>query len=727
MKRTAKILIILLFITALVPAAFFGYYFSVTAGERLHAEKLTLAQACVQLYDKDGREIEAPAEIRESVPFSELPPYVCNAFVAVEDKNFYAHSGFDYKRIAKAFLKNAASFSFREGASTISQQLIKNTHLSGEKTINRKLKEFKLTRILEKNYSKEEILELYVNSIYFGHNAFGIADAARFYFGKDAKELTPAESATLAALVKSPNRYSPFKDADKCLARRNFVLKLMREQNYISEREYAEAVAESLPEAPSEKRKGNSYLSLVFDELTELFPDFETGELSRLKVYTFLDADLQTELEKTQADSDVTVVVRDNGENAVKAFYSTAGNLARLPASTIKPLLVYAPAMQENLISPATPILDEQTDFGGYSPSNYGGNFGGYMSARYALSRSVNVPAVKLLNTLGCEKAVSYLEKMNLHVGKDDYSLTLALGGMKQGFTPTALADAYATFTDGGNFAPSRTIARVENQKGKTLYRFTTQKTKVFSEDVCFLLNDMLQTAVKEGTAKKLSVLPFPVCAKTGTGGSAKGNTDAYTVAYTKDDTVAVWLGNRDNSPIDATGGGAPASIVLKTLRLLYQTHAPAPFTSCDGVQSVELDKEEYEQNHRIVCADPAAPPYTSLTELFRSSALPNGTSARFSHPTIEKPRISVVNGGVCIELCQTKYYDYIIKRTNGGGTTTVYSGKYRQKVYDNSVKAGENYTYTVIPVYKGTEGEPVTLPSVLIKQNASLPDDWWD
>ena len=206
MKRAVKIIMILLFAAALVPTAFLGYYFSVTAGEKLHAEKLTLAQSCVQFYDKDGREIENPSQIRESVPLSSLPPHVGNAFVAVEDKNFYRHNGFNYKRIAKAFLKNIATFSFREGASTISQQLIKNTHLSGEKTINRKLKEFKLTRILEKNYSKEEILELYLNTIYFGHDSFGIADAARFYFGKKAEELTPAESAMLAALVKSPNR-----------------------------------------------------------------------------------------------------------------------------------------------------------------------------------------------------------------------------------------------------------------------------------------------------------------------------------------------------------------------------------------------------------------------------------------------------------------------------------------------------------------------------------------
>ncbi len=727
MKRAVKIIMILLFAAALVPTAFLGYYFSVTAGEKLHAEKLTLAQSCVQFYDKDGREIENPSQIRESVPLSSLPSHVCNAFVAVEDKNFYRHNGFNYKRIAKAFLKNIATFSFREGASTISQQLIKNTHLSGEKTINRKLKEFKLTRILEKNYSKEEILELYLNTIYFGHDSFGIADAARFYFGKKAEELTPAESAMLAALVKSPNRYSPFKNTEKCLERRNFVLRLMREQNYITCDEQEEAENTPLPTAPSKEKKGNSYLSLVFDELTELFPDYEAGQLSGLRVYTYLDPTLQAELEKTEAESDATILVRDNRSDCVKAFHSTAGLLTRLPASTIKPLLVYAPALQENAISPATPILDEKTNFGGYSPSNYGGTFGGYMSARYALSHSVNVPAVKLLNTLGCSKAVSYLEKMNLHVEKDDYTLSLALGGMKEGFTLTSLADAYSTFAEGGTFARSSFISRVDNKKGKTIYQFRPIKTPVFSDDVCFLLNDMLQTAVREGTAKKLSSLPFSVCAKTGTGANANGNVDAYTIAYTTRDTVAVWLGNRDNSPITATGGGAPAAIALNALRTLYRNEQPEEFPACDGVVSVDIDREEYETNHRILRADPAAPLYTNLTELFRANAIPESVSARFSRPSIENPKISVINNAVCIELCQTKYYDYIVKRENGGKTATVYSGKYRQKIFDNSVKAGQSYTYTVIPVYQGVEGIPITLPSVFVKSNANLPEEWWD
>lgn len=721
MKRALKIFLWLALSAAVVIAALTIFYLSVTAGTDLQPEKLSLAKTCVRVFDANGGEIALP---RSSEEISSLPAYLPNAFVAVEDKRFYSHSGIDYKRIGKATLKNIATFSFREGASTISQQLIKNTHLSGEKTLTRKLREFKLARRLEKEYSKEEILELYLNSIYFGHSAFGIGSAARFYFGKEAKELTPAESATLAALVKSPNRYSPFKDAEKCLSRRNFVLDLMEEQGYLTEEERDRAKEEPLPRTPFPEEKESAYLSLVWDELSALFPDVSSGD--ELRVYTFLDPALQAELETTQTDSDVCALVRDVRTNGIKAFYSTCGVLKRLPASVIKPLAVYAPALQENLISPATPVLDEEVNFAGYSPSNYGGGYGGYMSVRYALSRSVNVPAVKILNELGTERACAYLEKMNLPVERSDYSLALALGGMKEGFTLFRLADGYATFANGGKYAPSQTVSRVENGKGKILYEFSPARNRVFDEDVCFLMNDMLQTTAREGTAKKLKGLPFPVCAKTGTGGTAEGNTDAYTVAYTQDDVVAVWLGNRDNSPVEATGGGLPANIALGILETLYRNSPPEPFHKCDKVTEVALDREEYETNHRLLRADPLAPSYLTTKELFRADAVPEAESTRFSRPKIEKPLISVKNGAVIIQLCQTKYYDYVIKRENNGQVSTIYSGKYRQTVCDNSVRPEEKYTYTVIPVWQGIEGEPVTLPSVSIA-TPEIPEDWWE
>ncbi len=725
MKRAIIIISSILSACSVLVLAFFLFYFSATAGVRLNPEKLKESFNTVKVYDADGGEIALPA-LRKCASISALPDYVPNAFVAVEDKRFYDHDGFDYKRIGKALLKNIASFSFREGASTISQQLIKNTHLTGEKTIRRKLKEMKLTRALEKNYSKKEILSLYLNSIYFGHSAFGIEEAASYYFGKSAETLTPAESATLAALVRSPNRYSPFRDGEKCLKRRNFVLSLMRDQKYISQEQYESALNEPLPLAPNKTdESGRSYLSLVFSELSALYPEEEPAN-SELKIYTFFKPELQREIESYKADADFSACVLDNSAHGIQAFYSTVGNLKRLPASVIKPLLVYAPALEENVISPATPLLNERTDFGGYSPRNFGDEYGGYVSARYALSRSVNVPAVKILNELGVEKACNYLAALGLNVPESDYSLALALGGMREGFTLTDLSSAYSAFACMGNFAPSRTIKKIETASGKTLFEFHPEPKGVFSEDTAALINDMLQTAVTEGTAKKLRTLGFEVAAKTGTGANERGNSDAYTVSYTTENTVAVWMGMRDFSPIETTGGGLPASLALKINQSLYKLHKPSPFPRSERVVSVAFDKEEYENNHRILLADPSAPALTTLSELFRESAAPTATSTRFSCPVIQKPTILVKNDSVCIVLCQTEYYDYVIKRKNNGKTVLVYEGKYRSSITDNSVEGGKSYEYIVIPVYRGKEGTPVVLPSVYIEKKNEVPDGWW-
>ncbi len=723
MKRAAIVLASIFGVAGALLLALFFAYLGITAGVRLDPEKLTLDTACVRVYDIGGDPMET-AE-RESVSIRSLPAYVPNAFVAVEDKRFYTHNGMDYRRIAKAMLKNAASFSFREGASTISQQLIKNTHLTSDKTIARKLKEMKLTRALERRYSKEEILELYVNSIYFGHNAFGIGSAANFYFGKDAEELTPAESAMLAALVRSPNTYSPFKNPEKCLGRRDFVLSLMLKQGYITTAQYAEARKTPLPALPTESSR-NVYLSRVFEELSAIFPEAGSGELGSLKVYTAFDKNLQNELESAEVSSDYCAVVLDNRTHAVKALHSTCGTPKRLPASVIKPLLVYAPAIEENLISPATPLSDERTDFGGYMPDDCDGASGKYVSARYALAHSVNIPAVRVLNALGCDRACSYLEKLRLPVEEEDRTLALALGGMKEGFPLPALAEAYAAFANGGCFAPFSTILRVESESGKVIYNYRPQKTRVFSDETCALINDMLKTAAKEGTAKRLACLPFSVCAKTGTAESKNGNTDAYTVAYTAEDAVAVWLGNRDNSPVDATGGGLPANIALRVLKALYADGAPQEFPACGGVERVAFDRLSYENDHKIVLSDPLAPVGENLYELFRKSAMPTEMCDRFSAPKIVCPGISVKNGTVYLELCQTKYYEYEVKRKNRGETTTIYRGKFQKLICDNSVRAGESYTYSVTPYYKDHAGETVTLPSVHIEAGGELPEDWW-
>ncbi len=724
MKRVLTIAAAALGLPLVALLAMTLYYIGVTANVRLDMKKLATPPAYVRIFDAEGEELSAAAAVNACS--KELPAHVGQAFIAVEDKRFYSHHGIDTRRMFAALFKNITTFSFQEGASTITQQLIKNTHLSGEKTIKRKLKEIKLARALEKRCTKENILSHYLNSIYFGHSAFGIENASQFYFGKCAAELDVAESAMLAAIVCSPNRYSPFRDAQRCRDRRDLVLSLMQQQGFLDEEEKAAAAQTPLPVSPAPAKTPNAYLAQVQTELADLFPDARSGDWGELKVYTYYQPRLQETLDATAHDSDFCALVRDNDNNAIVALAATAGTPLRSPASLIKPLLVFAPALEENLISPATPVADVQTDFGGYCPDDYGGASGAYMSVRHALAHSVNIPAVKIFNELGIARGAGYLANMQLHVPEDDRSLALALGGMKYGFSLPALADGYAVFARGGTFAPSSVIARVTDGTGNVLYEHYGRTRRVFSEDVCFLMNDMLQTAATEGTAKRLRALPFPVCAKTGTAGTDSGNTDAYCIGYTPKHVVAVWMGNADYTPIRTTGGGLPANETLRILQTLYQTDAPSAFPACDTVAKLAFDKESYERDHAVLLADPAAPPATTLTEYFRTSFPPTAKSKRFSEPSIPTPEIALKNGSVQIVLCQTEYYDYEIIRENRGKITTIYSGKYRQIICDNSITAGERYTYTVIPKYKQYSGKPVKLPSVTVPKADGIPQDWW-
>ncbi|MBR7100584.1 MAG: penicillin-binding protein, partial [Clostridia bacterium] len=460
------------------------------------------------------------------------------------------------------------------------------------------------------------------------------------------------------------------------------------------------------------------------------------------KIYTYLDCGLQKELEK-QAENcptDKSFCVIDNATCGVKAFYSTIGNAKRLPASAIKPLLVYAPALQENIISPATPVLDEKIDYAGYSPQNYGGEYHGYVSAREALAKSYNVPTVKILNTLNVKKGAEYLKKMNLSVKNEDLSLALALGGMQEGFALKDLVGAYTTFANQGNFTPCAFIEKITDSRGNLLFEGSKKSKKVFDFDSVTLLNDMLQTAVQSGTAKKLSGLPYEVCAKTGTGANANGNTDAYCVAYTSADTIGVWLGNADGSSIEnITGGGLPANINLNVQKYLYQNTSPAEFKKSDGVIRCSLDKLEYEKNHALFLSDVNAPiQEKTFSELFKKNFAPKKSSTYFSRPKLQNVGISCQNDGILLQLCHAEYLTIIINREESGEFKTIYQGECVENWLDEDVEEGKTYEYSITPYYKEFAGDTMVLPKVQYKKKSSadavdkaplnsiIPREWW-
>ena len=268
--KISLIILLSLLITALIPLFIFAV---ITKDAHLDVNKLISPSHNIIIIDENGNEVisASTSNKNKSVDVDELPENCKNAFIASEDRTFYSHNGLNYKRMIKAFFKNIAARSFKEGASTISQQLIKNTHLSNDKTIKRKLNEIKLTKKLEKRFEKDEILEMYLNTIYFGHNCYGLQSAAEFYFDKNAEALTLEESATLVGLLTSPNNYSPFKNPEKSLKRRNTVLKCMLECNFIDSQMYEKTIAKPLNAVmPKSCGKNADYIHAIFDEIEAL-------------------------------------------------------------------------------------------------------------------------------------------------------------------------------------------------------------------------------------------------------------------------------------------------------------------------------------------------------------------------------------------------------------------------------------------------------------------------
>lgn len=736
MKIVKNTLLVIACLFLALLAAAIAYYFCVTADFTLDAKKLEPATHCLTVLNGDDAFVAQMSfsDAQKQIALADLPQHVPAAFIAAEDKNFYKHHGLDYKGMIRAAMKNIQAGHFRQGASTISQQLVKNTQLTPERTIKRKLQEIKLTRQLERKFSKNAILEMYLNTIYFGHSCYGIESAAEFYFGKNASELTPAEAATLAAVIRSPNNYSPFSAPEKCRTIRNAILGQMHKLGYLGGDAFDTAANSELPKQNGNAIASQTYLDAVCREFEQL-PVFTPYTNKNYKIFTYLDSRMQEYAEnlKTTADrSGKSLLVFDNRTCGVSAFYTTEGEIPRQPGSLFKPLAVYAPAIEEGLLAPCTPILDEKTEFEGYAPSNYKEEYHGYISAREALAKSLNIPAVKVLRTLGTDRAEHYLEKLGLKIGPDDKNLSLALGGTVGEYTLPQLTAAYAAFANSGQFAPPRFIRKIEDEHGTVLYEREATSVQVFGADTAELINDMLACSVTEGTAKKLSLLPFAVCAKTGTCGTEQGNTDAYTIGYTAEHTVAVWMGNADNSRTNIYGGGLPCHYAMLLFKRLYADKLPArlPYGNTD---ECDIDLADYEKDHIVARAVHGQPRQYIAHEKFKHGALPKQESSVFASPHAEA-EISYKNDTITVDLCLTKYYAYSIKMFRNGKIKTTIDEYTKPTYMESKLDPNTQYTYCVTPYYKNENNEkvygiPLTLPTVHTPANNTRQKDfgeWW-
>lgn len=671
MKKFFKIsligFVIFFAVISFATVGLFAYINFSTTNIKFDSKMLMAQNSTIDIFDTSLNKINAKNGKKAKIKLKELPSYVKDAFISIEDKNFYQHHGLNYKRIAKAFLNNLKSHSMKEGASTISQQLIKNTHLTNEKTVKRKLNEMALAIKLEKQFSKDEILEIYLNVIYFGSGATGIENASQTYFGKKATDLTLAESATLAGIIKSPKTFSPVFNKENCQNRRNLVLNEMLKDKKIDEKQYQNAINSDivLTQKNSIQNK-NFYEEATLQEAENLLDLTENQiALSGYKIFTYQQSVDQKALENAVTNksfyakngygsaADGAGIVVDNKTGGVTAF---AGNtiydicsMRRSPGSAIKPILVYAPALENGKISPNSMIFDEKKSFGGYQPKNVGDKYYGWISATKSIEQSLNIPAIKILQANGIENSKKFAQKCGIIFNKNDNNYAIALGGMTDGTTILELANSYLPFANDGNFIKAKFIKKISDKNGKIIYQNKENQTKVMSAETAYLMTDMLKSSVSHGTSSRLRDLPFEIAGKTGTVGvkNTNYNTDVWSVAYTPQKTSCIWLGDSEMTKekyLDGSNnGGTFATSMLKSVFQNIDIDKKQTFEKPSGIVECDLDLIALEKKHQMLLANPDTPSRYRKTAIFNRKYAPT----QIAELTTKN---SVCNIAVCIE-----------------------------------------------------------------------------
>ncbi|WP_462413625.1 transglycosylase domain-containing protein [Neobacillus sp. Marseille-QA0830] len=547
------------------------------------------------IYDQKG-EIASKISISniEGVGFKQIPKNMVNAVISTEDQRFYQHGGINYVAIARAFIRNLFSGQIVAGGSTVTQQLAKNAFLTQERTYTRKIKELIITKKIERTYSKDEIMERYLNQIYFGEGAWGIQRAAQTYFGKDTSELTLSESAMLAGLIKAPSILSPFKNMDKAIERRNVVLSLMKHEGYITQKDVEKAkdqtiVLNSKKSDDEYDGKYPYYVDNIIQEAMKKYGLTKSEVLSGgLRIYTELNPKLQTATEQvyqndslfpaSQSDQlvqsgaifinpktgGIQALVGGRGEHTLLGF-NRATQLVRQPGSTMKPLAVYTPALEQGY-DIFDQLEDKPINLNGYQPENYDKQYRGTVTMYEAVIHSYNIPPVWLLHEIGLEKGTKAVERFGIPLEEADYDYGIALGGMNKGTSPLKMAQAYSTFANDGLMVEAHSIQKIEDADGKVIGKWAKNARKVIDKDIAQKITFMLKGVIDEGTGIKAKIAGADIAGKTGTTQFPSANNDGakdhWFVGYTPNLTAAIWLGydktDENHYLTNSSGGTAP-------------------------------------------------------------------------------------------------------------------------------------------------------------------------
>ncbi len=546
-----------------------------------------------KIYSADGEVIKTFTAYKfEKVEIKNVPDNIKHAIIATEDKNFYHHRGYDPIGLARSMVVNISTGSFSQGASTITQQLARILFLSNEKTFDRKIKEFIVAARIEKTISKDQILEMYLNNVYLGSGAYGIAGAAQIYFNKPLKDLTLAEAALIAGLPQAPSVYSPYNNKKLAIERRNQVLGRMYKMRYITRQEYEAAKEEKLHLNPNPDiyslNRAPYFVDYAMKELEEL--GFDETEISQggYKVVTTLNYKAQKAAEdavirhlgsggKNQAAvfsfSPITgeILVYIGGKNYNKSQYDRITQAVRPPGSAFKPL-VYAAAIEKGW-GPNDMLEDTPVNINGWKPHNYGNKYRGQMPLFMGLMLSSNVMAARLIQDVGVRSVIGLARSLGITT-PIEYDMTIALGS--NGVKLYEMTIAYGAFANGGFKVKPYAIEKVETSRGKVIYQAPkTRVMKVLNLNTASVITAMLKTVIESGTGRAASI-GKPAAAKTGT---TDDNKDASFYGYTPDVVTGIWVGNDDNTKTSGIYGGTiPAMIWKATMQVATEKFGNSDF-----------------------------------------------------------------------------------------------------------------------------------------------------
>lgn len=558
-------------------------------------------------------------EYRLPVKLDEIPEHVKEAFIATEDKRYYSHSGVDIKSIFRAIYKDIIARDKVEGASTITQQLAKNVFLTNDKTWLRKTKEIMIALHLEREYSKDEILEMYLNVIYFGHGQYGVEAAANKYFFKSISDLSVEEGAVLAGIIKAPNTFSPINNIEKALERRNLTLRLMHESEYISEEELEAALNTDITLDISDRTLHPAHQTTadlaIFEAAERYGLSLEDLKAKRYRIITSLDNEMQLIAYEQFKFSSYFPGNNDNVQGAFVMMDQEKGEIVaaiggrdykvsdfnrirekRSPGSTIKPIAVFAPALMTGDFDAYTYIPDKKQEWPSgedgkmHEVKNVNDVYVGTLTFIEALKQSKNTSTTWLLNEIGIDYGKSYLEKMDINI--PDEGLSIALGGLENGMTPIEMVEGYRTFVHEGKKISAHAIVEIHDYKANVIGKPDLSEKEVFTPQVAWNMTEMLIETVQSGTATT-GEYSKELAGKTGTTQFDKvdgASTDAWFVGYTPEYVTALWMGYDSTKGEDYLTGGSsfPTNMTKRILTEIDKKRdLAATFIKPDNVKTI--------------------------------------------------------------------------------------------------------------------------------------------